>query len=77
MLLLLQLYKLNFNKIKNSILNILFKLNDDLVVYSGHGDETTMKKVKEESKKQKNKVKPSKKEKSIIDENDIYMVVEE
>lgn len=32
----------NFEKIRNSVLNILFKLDDKTVVYPGHGSSTTI-----------------------------------
>ena len=32
----------NFNKISDSVKNILFKLDDDVVVYPGHGETTTI-----------------------------------
>lgn len=41
-------YSGDFNKIKNSIQNILFKLVDDTLVLSGHGEETTIKEAKKE-----------------------------
>ena len=32
----------NFSKLSDSIKNILFKLDDNMVVYPGHGPETTI-----------------------------------
>ena len=40
------LYTGDFNKIKNSICNILFKLPDDTIVYPGHGETTSIGKEK-------------------------------
>ncbi len=36
------LYSGNYDDLKNSILNIIFKLDDELVLYPGHGRSTTV-----------------------------------
>ncbi len=36
------LYSGNYDELKNSILNIVFKLDDDTVLYPGHGRSTTV-----------------------------------
>lgn len=41
-------YSGDFNKIKNSIQNVLFKLDENIIVLTGHGEQTTIKEAKKE-----------------------------
>ena len=36
------LYGSDFNALKNSLHNVLFKLDEEKIVYPGHGDDTTI-----------------------------------